>query len=186
MNKQEILEELEDMVYTLGFQGEDMAGDLMGLVVELRKEVILEGMDRITDKPKTVYDLDEGDDHYHLDRWGDVEKLVWYNDVYKQDERKQGNIRLNPEPLERKAKVREAVESIRKYKLENGLMFEPDWESDEKKWVITYSCSLKKFQAGWICKIKSDTQIGYFKTEKDAEQVISDCESELRVIFNLD
>lgn len=80
---------------------------------------------------------------------------------------------------------RQAEVKILRYIAEHDLEFEPDWEDEyENKYSIYYSCRREGFDvAAW--NIHQYYTLPYFRTEEDAQQVIDNCENELRVLFGV-
>ena len=96
------------------------------------------------------------------------------------------NAFLTEKGARKELEKRKAIQRVLKWKHENGLDFEPDWENNnENKYLLFYnynSCSKKicsnvHFESKYYCPV------GYFKTKKDAEKCIEECKEDLELIY---
>lgn len=68
-----------------------------------------------SEKPKTAWELEEGDAFWWVDSRGWVRKETWIGRDYDVNSRDQGNVFLTKEEAEFEAKRREVVTKVRKY-----------------------------------------------------------------------
>lgn len=99
------------------------------------------------------------------------------------------NAFLTEKDARKELEKRKAIQRVLKWKYENGLDFEPDWENNnENKYLLFYnynnynSCSKKicsnvHFQSKYYCPV------GYFKTLEDVEKCIEECKEDLELIY---
>jgi len=81
-----------------------------------------------------------------------------------------------------------ALVRIWKYVVDNGLEFEPDWQSrlwcsSSRKYYIDYSYCECRFWTDYCNNYQDVVFMPYFRTESDAKQVIKNCEHDLKIIF---
>lgn len=85
-----------------------------------------------------------------------------------------------------KAKKKDlALRRIREYIYDNDMGFEPDWgNGSQYKYYVFYSHRLNKLDS-----LNSTLHnLGlpfYLKTSKDAEQIIQNCETDLKILFGV-
>ncbi|MFQ6793825.1 MAG: hypothetical protein ACLRT4_13785 [Thomasclavelia sp.] len=122
-------------------------------------------------KPKTVWDLKEGDEYWYVDIYGDVFRGVWSSpnnaDALRRD---QGNVFLTKEEAKFEKKKCEIYTKVKKYAYEFS---KEEWENKNLgKYFPCYDHELKKlfidinniFQGGYL----------YFTSEVDIQKAIDE------------
>lgn len=120
---------------------------------------------------------------YEVDAYGNI---YGHGDYLNDDCAIQGNAFKSNAYAEKEMAKREALQRIRKYIYDNDMGFEPNWEDlDQWKYSVHYSHRTHTF---WLA---SDTWCNsgkafYLKTTKDVNQVIKDCESDLKILLGVE
>jgi len=139
-------------------------------------------------KPKSIWDIDEDNFKGYWYLGGNNIKSFYSYAAFEVD-RLVNNAFLTEEEATKELEKRRAIQRVLKWKYENGLDFEPDWENNnENKYLLFYnynnynSCSKKicsnvHFQSKYYCPV------GYFKTKKDVEKCIEECKEDLELIY---
>lgn len=97
-----------------------------------------------------------------------------------------GNTFLTKESAEDEFKRRAALYRIRKYIYDNYMGFEPDWKNlDQWKYSVNYSHKTHGF---WLTfdTWSNPGKAFYLATEEHANQVIKDCEADLKILFGVE
>lgn len=96
-----------------------------------------------------------------------------------------GNAFFTKEEAEKELAKRKAKQKIKDYIIENGLEFEPDWQSEGQiKWAIFYNSSKERLSTDCGLSYRlPDT--AYFDSREHAEQVIKDCKDSLLILFDV-
>lgn len=80
----------------------------------------------------------------------------------------------------------QALKRLKNYIAEYGLEFEPDWDDTCAKHFIVYEHNTRLFSSDrYGVGFRQASSLPYFETENDAEQVIRDCEPELKILFGV-
>ncbi len=80
----------------------------------------------------------------------------------------------------------QALKRLKGYIAEYGLEFEPDWNNTCAKHFIVYEHNTRLFSSDrYGVGFRQASSLPYFETENDAEQVIRDCEPELKILFGV-
>ena len=66
-------------------------------------------------KPKTIWDLKDGDKYFYIDSVGGFPNMTWNNDEYDVLIRNQGNVFLTKEEAEFEKKRREVYAQVKRY-----------------------------------------------------------------------
>ena len=139
-------------------------------------------------KPKSIWDIDEDNFKGYWYLGGNNIKSFYSYAAFEVD-RLVNNAFLTEKDARKELEKRKAIQRVLKWKYENGLDFEPDWENNnENKYLLFYnynnynSCSKKicsnvHFQSKYYCPV------GYFKTKKDVEKCIEECKEDLELIY---
>ena len=128
---------------------------------------------------KKEYNYKNWEEYYWLDSCGYIDISISINN---DGTFSQGGLFRTKQEAEQERDKRQAKHNIKKYIIENGLEFEPNWgEGGEKKYVIYYDYTYKKFIIN--CHFESKYfQPFFFKSREDAQQVIDNCEKDLLVL----
>lgn len=153
--------------------------------IELTNEQVCEIKKQLCPEPKIIWDLKVGDKYWYINSNGYVYLDKWCNNAYENDRRNAGNIFPTQAEAETELSKRQAITRVLKWKHDNGLDFEPDWEDGgQKKYSIYYDCENEGFD--WIMRYsaKHYSPIGHFKSSEDMEKCIEECEEDLSMIYD--
>lgn len=126
--------------------------------------------------------LNEGDKYWVLDSDGNIfekkyMRIVGYDDGVWNS----GNGFFTKEEAQKELAKRQAIQRVKDYIIENGMYWEPDWNSHNLKYNFYYYVD-KVAIDNWI-EYKIYSPIGYLKSEEDAEKVLKDNKEDLEIIF---
>ncbi len=96
------------------------------------------------------------------------------------------NAFLTEKDARKELEKRKAITRVMKWKHENGMNFEPDWEDyNEEKYLPFYNCNScsKKICSNVHFESKYYCPVGYFKTLEDVEKCIEECKEDLELIY---
>lgn len=161
----------------------------------IHKNDISEWLEEV--KPKTIWDLEEWDDFYFIINNIIFENIVTDCESFK-DYLKEWNVFLTKKEAEAELEKRKAIQRIRKYCYDNNIKLFSDEELKEiiNKNIIEnhskviyfyymyYHAMDKKFNISFASFVKY-IHYFYFKKKEDVEQVIQNCENDLKIIFNV-
>lgn len=144
--------------------------------------ILAEWFEEIPEKPKTVWDLEDGDECYCLNSGCNLlypAKILWSND-YMED-RSIGDIFLTAEQCEKELARRKAKQIL----LRDTKGFKPNWSDDEpEKWMVHYDHYYKRLETSiWTCQQR---QLIYFATSEDAEASIKTHEKEWKIYLGVE
>lgn len=127
-------------------------------------------------KPKSVWDLKDGDECYILSSDDRIFKAEgWYNDVIK-NYINIWLVFLTEEEAEKELEKRKAIAKIKEYCWKNGIETEYEFGANH---VVFY---LKKWCVVFIGDYKNWNPLGYFSHE-NAEKILENFEEELKIIL---
>lgn len=115
-------------------------------------------------KPKTVWDLENGDDYWQINAYGTIYECKWNNDGLEIKCRNQGNVFLTKEEAEFEAKRRKVVTKVKKYArpvIPNG-----------ENWFPYWNCIAKRIVMSYVDVIQDDKL--YFESKEKIEQAIDE------------
>jgi hypothetical protein len=159
-----------------------MNNNLQEKIEQLEKELAKFKKELNSKKPERkkrqgYYSVNEDAD-FEVLKLEDISDCVDNYDYYM------GNYFLTREEAEKQAKKMKALYNIKKYIIDNGLYFEPDW-SDGNQAKFSIVCDKGNFHFIVTHDWNSPLQIGYFKSKEDVEKVINTCKEDLEILFNL-
>lgn len=96
------------------------------------KEALLNLLEK--PKPKSVYDLEIGDEFWELCIDGTIISSVWHDDEFHRNVRDMGNIFLTEEETEKEKAYRKCKELLKKYA--NGY----EWQTKRDNYFIYADC----------------------------------------------
>ena len=128
-------------------------------------------IEKISKKPKTVWDLKTGDEYYYIDMCGDVDITAFRNGTYLTDEKiiKIGNAFLTEEEAEFEVKRRECESILLKYGNRDMMSFGHNFE----KYFIYFNYVKSVIKIGSCCKTCDQGTI-YFESEELAQKAIDE------------
>ena len=142
-------------------------------------------IEKIPQKPKTVWDLKTGDEYYYIDMCGDVDITAFRNGTYLTDEKiiKIGNAFLTREEAEHEVERRKCEAILLKYGTRNMMSLGDNYT---KKYYIQYDYDVNKIMIFKHYSIGIQEIIN-FKTEELAQKAIDEVTEERlkKYIFNV-
>lgn len=144
-------------------------------------------IEEIPDKPKTIWNLKEGDRMYtmaynHIS--GARVEEAEYSEVYE-SARNFGLIFLSPEEAEDSIAKSSAIQRIKKLIHDEGMEFLPDWNNQNQlKYWICYDHHLKIFSS-FPSSSHHAGNLPPLKSLEDARKIIHAKSNELKIIFNI-
>lgn len=128
--------------------------------------------EEIPEKPKTVWDLEHGDECFILTSGANIvypAGTMWCKGYEK--DRAVGDIFLTEEECWKEIKRREAKQTI----LRDTKGFKPDWgDENQQKWYVYYNFSEERFDADAVWRQKFAPDEIYFSTYRDAMDSVSE------------
>lgn len=119
-------------------------------------------------KPKTIWDLKDGDKYFYIDSVGGFPNMTWNNDEYDVLIRNQGNVFLTKEEAEFEKKRREVYTTVKRYAHEFS---KEEWNDTKiNKYYACYNYKDHSIIKGFNSHV-SNSKL-YFKSEEDIEKAI--------------
>ena len=120
-------------------------------------------------KPKTVWELEEGDMHNLVDFAGRVqdEDIAWMDDDFDKNARAVGNVFLTRE---------EALRDVERRKVETLLLKHGGrrwFKADIENWIIRYNYATGSFECGYT-KCTQHQSCIYFDTKEQAMEAVNE------------
>lgn len=121
-------------------------------------------------KPKSVWDLKNGDVYYFLTSYGYVKETVWVNTDADNEKLSIGNVFLTEEDAEFEVKRLKVVAELKKYAKEFS---DEEWAQNNcvKKYYIFYNWSNGKVSAGYNYFASYGNQLLFESGEKAKEAI---------------
>lgn len=139
-------------------------------------------------KPKSIYDLENGDNYYYIDFYGKVESGDEYESESLCDDLLEiGNIFTTLDSAYDKLDKIKATEKVKKriYELNDG--WKPDWNGDcNSKYFFEYDYYYDKIEINACYILKSIDNALYLKSYELAEQLINELEKELKIMLEVE
>lgn len=121
-------------------------------------------------KPKTVWDLEEGDTYYYIDVYGDISDGRVGNDCYEDEIFAIGNVFLTEEDAEFAVERLKVIAELKKYAKEFG---NEDWIGcNVKKYYFYYNSLDNKLEISFNYKTSYGNQL-LFESPKKAQEAIA-------------
>ena len=138
-------------------------------------------------KPKSIYELENGDNYYYIDFYGKVESGdEWESESLCEDLLEIGNIFTSLDSAYDKLDKIKATEKVKKriYELNDG--WTPNWnDAEEYKYhICSYHNEIITYNI--VLKTKSLDNCFYLKSRELAEQLISELEKELKIMLEVE
>lgn len=120
-------------------------------------------------KPKTIWDLKDGDKYFYIDSVGGFLNMTWNNDEYDVLIRNQGNVFLTKEEAEFEKKRRKVYTTIKQYAYEFS---EEEWNDTKiNKYYACYNYKDHSIIKGFNSHV-SNSKL-YFQSIKDIDRAIA-------------
>ena len=157
-----------------------------------------EWFEEIPEKPKSVWDLKVWDEYYTIYKYNICKMYVTDSKYFEVDYINPWHVFLTQKEAEAELEKRKAIQGVRKYCHENDIKLFSDEEIKEileknvgahyseiiNFYFIYYDMKAKIFNYSFL-NLKKRYNIFLFEKEEDIEQVIKNCESDLKIIFNV-
>lgn len=157
-----------------------------------------EWFEEIPQKPKSIWDLKEWDDFWFISISNIYKHTIDTYESFEMCYLEPWNVFFTQEEAEQELNKRKAIQRVRKYCYENNIELFSDEElkeilknnADDNYLKITHFYNIyyheldKQFYSS-ISNSKKYIDYFYFKEIEDVEQVIKNCESDLKIIFNV-
>ena len=142
-------------------------------------------IEKISKKPKTVWDLKIGDEYYYIDMCGDVDITAFRNGTYLTDEKiiKIGNAFLTKEEAKHEVERRKCEAILLKYGTRDMMSISDD---DTNKYFICYNNYVHGIAVNYNQFVQNQGTI-YFKTKELAQKAIEECGKDRlkKYVFNV-
>lgn len=120
-------------------------------------------------KPKTIWDLKDGDKYFYIDSVGGFPNMTWNNDEYDVLIRNQGNVFLTKEEAEFEKKRREVYTTVKRYAHEFS---KEEWNDTKiNKYYACYNYKDHSIIKGFNSHV-SNSKL-YFQSEADIDIAIA-------------
>lgn len=120
-------------------------------------------------KPKTIWDLKDGDKYFYIDSVGGFPNMTWNNDEYDVLIRNQGNVFLTKEEAEFEKKRREVYTTVKRYAHEFS---KEEWNDTKiNKYYACYNYKDHSIIKGFNSHV-SNSKL-YFQSIKDIDRAIA-------------
>lgn len=120
-------------------------------------------------KPKTIWDLKDGDKYFYIDSVGGFPNMTWNNDEYDVLIRNQGNVFLTKEEAEFEKKRREVYTTVKRYAHEFS---KEEWNDTKiNKYYACYNYKDHSIIKGFNSHV-SNSKL-YFQSIKDIDIAIA-------------
>lgn len=117
-----------------------------------------------SEKPATVWELEDGDVYWVVNTLGEITKCTWYSDYIDTKCRNQGNAFLTKEEAKFESKRREVVAKVRTY----ARPFIPN----EENWTLYWDCKVKIIHKYYV-NTTQEARL-YFESKEKIEQAIEE------------
>ena len=149
----------------------------------IHKNDISEWLEEIPEKQKTIWNLEEWDDFYFIINSSILENIVTDCEDFK-DYLKEWNVFLTKKEAEQELEKRQAIQRIKKYCHENGII-NKEFKLYEHNYTIYYDSLDKNFFTEYSEISYFTNNLWYFKSYEDCKKIIDNCESDLKILFNV-
>lgn len=146
------------------------------------KEVLQES------KPKTsklYWKPEEDEEYWCINGMGNVDRDDWDGGDYDSGALATGSIFRTKEEALVELEKRKALVRVKKYIVDNGLEFEPDWDDYGDKSIIGFNVFSWHFTVEEI-RFTKYSDFYYFRSKEDARQVIKACEDDLKIVWGIE
>lgn len=127
----------------------------------------------------------EKQDYWFTTDWNNKSNTTWCSSAADFHRLSTGNLFLTEADYDKYIEYQEALKKINQYKREKGMNWRPDWGNHDKlKWNVSFNYRTDDCVADYNFTVNSFHLLGYFQTQEQANQFISDMEAEIRVVAN--
>lgn len=143
--------------------------------------IIKDWFEEIPEKPKTVWDLEDGEAYYLLNPQGGIAKRPWFNGEVCENIRNTGSAFATEEDAEKELARRKAKQIL----LRDTKGFKPDWKNlDQDKYRVAYNASKDTLFVEWqLDGVHSNI---HFANEEDAKASIITHEKEWKIYLGVE
>ena len=154
------------------------------LKIPLSEETAKELQERFS-KPEGLFKPAMGELFFYRNADGDNYNEFWENNDAEENRLAIGNVFRTKEEAEQKDKRDRAIQTVKTYIAEHFDIFTPNWENaNQKKYIIYWDSSSARYTptSHWV---KFYSPFGYLATRENTEQLIKDCDKELKLILEV-
>ena len=120
-------------------------------------------------RPKTIWDLKDGDKYFYISMTGGVYESTWHNNDFDIKARRQGNVFLTKEKAEYEVRRREVYSTVKRYAYEFS---DDEWNNfNMRKYYLYYDYRKYFIDEGVNCRCRHGEL--YFKSEADIDRAIA-------------
>lgn len=127
--------------------------------------------------------LEEGDEVYYVDQFGNVTCGEWNDSEWVYGAFCQGHIFRTKQEAETETKRRNLLIRFKTFRNECNGDWKADWSKQDMKYFLSYSQKFDVIHTESICIRERFNLFGYFKNLKDAEKAIELFGDEIKALF---
>jgi len=138
-------------------------------------------LEEIKEKPKSIYELEKGEDYYYIgDIWYTSKCNTIYWGLYKMYRLEFWNVFLTEKEAKKELEKREALAKIKKWIWENKIEIN-HIDNGKVSFEILYSKWEFYVSEVWSCWVNSIL----FHFKEDAERCLEECKQDWNILFDL-
>lgn len=131
----------------------------------------------------------EGEQYFYNNNCGNTAEGRWCSDFIDGNRLSINNIFPSYQLAQKEVDKRRATQRVRNYIADNFGVFKPDWKDGEQaKYSVFYDnreCDQKGFRYENLNDIKQYSPFGHMKALAECNQLIKECEDDLKIIFEV-
>lgn len=140
--------------------------------------------DKIEETKKSIFDLEETDMFFSIDREGYIQKinLFWISTLKTLQDI--WNVFLTEEEAEVELERRKAIQRIKKFMWENNIK-NREFKQHEDNYTILYDSLDEFFNIEYYETSYLINTLWYFERFEDCQKIIDNCLDDLKIIYNV-
>lgn len=158
---------------------------LIAEIVESTKFSFEDYFEEIKEEKKSIFNLKEWDEYYYLFSDWDIGLRHYYWPGAYKDLIENWNAFLTKEEAEKESKRRRTILNIKKYCFENNIEYKENVSDDIFYIGITYDSENEEFNQS-VFTDHIDYWVLFFNSYEDLENIVKNCEEELKIIFGIE
>jgi hypothetical protein len=154
--------------------------------VELSEESAQALKKAFREEKKGLWKPEEGDEYWYMSDGG-RSPAHWDDGSTDNGRYITGNVFPTQEAAQKEIEKRKAIHRVKEYIAKEFGEFEPDWENrGQRKFQLDYGYSSKSMLIEWHVMKKVYSPFGYLRNGEHCEQLITDMEDDLKIIFEVE